>query len=477
MNLVRFVLLLSVAFEAPTVQSQTWMKTYGGVGSEGFFSVDITSDTGYIALGTTGTVFGSGGDMYLVRVDKNGDLVWSTTLGPITVDEGRCVRTVNGGFAVFGTSLSPVTSYDMKLILVDNNGSVVWDKHYGGSDWDFGQCVQPLTDGFIIAGQSFETGGGDGVIIRTDLNGDLLWEHRLGGAGADAVNSVIETNDGGFVACGSFGTSTMQSDAFVLKLDAVGAEEWSVIIPSDSNEVAMDIIQTQNGDFLICGISDEFEPFQQMLIARYSPAGTEQWRKYIGVNDDFAARSLQENDQGELYVFGDNNAFGLGGSDYYLLHTDAAGNFLDGSTYGGGDFEIGYEIAKTLDSGYIMAGSTTSFGPGPKAGYLVKTDSVGQTATLDIDSVFDPLSVDNPSMLSYDFRAYPSIVRPGDKVTVSGLASGIDQILVISPSGRVVVQKPLAGAGFIIGALAPGPYVLKCVDSGRVAYSKIMVVR
>lgn len=453
------------------------MKTYGGIGSEGFFSVAATPDSGFIATGTTGTVSSANGDMYIVRTDKNGDALWTRTYGTISLDEGRVVRALNPGFMLVGTSLSALSAYDMRLMILDDNGDVLMDRSYGGNDWEFALGAEPLVDGYIIAGQTYETGGGDAYVIRTDLLGNEIWSYTQGSStGVDRATNVMSTSDGGFLICGSEGTASGVNNAFTTKLNATGGFEWSVVVPSDSNEVAMDLVESQNGDHILCGISELNEDFLQMLLFRVSATGTLLWTQHIGVTDDFVARSLVERDNGDIRVLGDNVAFGLGGSDLYFLLTDASGNFVSGSTYGGGLDEVGYELANTLDGGYIMAGASSSFGPGPRSGYLVKTDSLGQTATLDTDTIFDPLSVIDDVPVHSDFNLFPNPASASDLVTIDLPASDVSDVMAYDAVGRFS-GFAVANGTIQFKGLEPGVYtVLITSRDGDLWRSSITIV-
>jgi len=97
------------------------------------------------------------------------------------------------------------------------------------------------------------------------------------------------------------------------------------------------------------------------------------WTKiYGGVNDD-GAHSVQQTSDGGYIVVGYTMSFGPGFSNVWLLKTDANGDTIWTTTYGGDNIEYSYSVKQTFDDGYIIAGRTNSFGAGDYDIYLVKT--------------------------------------------------------------------------------------------------------
>ncbi len=217
-----------------------WQKSYGGAADEFASSIRQTSDGAYIMAGSTNS-FGAGGyDAWLLRLYADGTIRWQKTYGSTGDDYGSSIQqTLDGGYIMAGSTNSPgAQGHDMWVLKLDVNGGIVWQKTYGGAGDDYADSVQQtmktmgVPDGYIVAGKSysFGAGGADPWVVKLDLNGNILWQKTYGGNGDDYANSIQQTSDGGYIMSGgtaSFVTGgTELSDAFLLKLDTMGTVEW-----------------------------------------------------------------------------------------------------------------------------------------------------------------------------------------------------------------------------------------------------------
>jgi hypothetical protein len=155
-----------------------WAKTYGGTWGEEAYFVQQTSDGGYIVAGITGSFGAGGGDAFLIKTDANGNLQWAKTYGGTSVDGAYSVQqTSDGGYIVAGyTESFGAGGGDAFLIKTDANGNVQWAKTYGGTHHDVAYRVQQTSDGgYIVANdtRSFGAGHYDFLLIKTDANGNI----------------------------------------------------------------------------------------------------------------------------------------------------------------------------------------------------------------------------------------------------------------------------------------------------------------
>ncbi|MCW4054441.1 MAG: hypothetical protein NWE84_05930, partial [Candidatus Bathyarchaeota archaeon] len=156
-----------------TVQAAAmWAQTYGGTSFDyGYFVVE-TGDGGYAIAGDTYSFGAGGSDVYLVKTDVDGTMLWNKTYGGTSNDYGRSfAQTSDGGYAIAGNTRSfGAGGSDVYLVKTDVDGTMLWNKTYGGTSNDFGYFVVETGDGgYAIAGQtaSFGAGGSDFYLVKT----------------------------------------------------------------------------------------------------------------------------------------------------------------------------------------------------------------------------------------------------------------------------------------------------------------------
>jgi len=308
-----------------------WTKTFGGSEWDAGYSVQQTSDGGYIITGTT-LSYGAGEynyNVYLIKTDGNGNEQWYKTFGGTDNDYGRSIQlTSDGGYIIVGNT-GRIDNNDAYLIKTDASGNEQWYKTFGGSDFDIGYSVQQTTDGgYIIAGYtgSYGAGSSDFYLIKTDANGDSIWIKTFGGSSGDYGYSVQQTSDGGYIITGttlSYGAGSY--DVYLIKTDANGNEQW--------------------------------------------------YKTFGGLGLDYG-HSVQQTSDGGYIIAGNTSSFGVGYSDVYLIKTDVYGNQTWYKTFGGTKNDHGFSIRLTSDGGYIVTGDISHSGINADV-YLIKTDVNG----------------------------------------------------------------------------------------------------
>ncbi len=204
--------------------NEQWNRTFGGGYNDCAFNLQQTMDGGYILVGQTYS-FGAGdADFWMVKTDSLGVEQWSRTFGGISGDHCYSVQqTSDGGYILAGETWSfGAGNNDFWLVKTDSAGTELWNRTYGGSDWDSGISVQQTSDGgYVLAGwtNSFGAGSTDFWLVKTDSNGNSFWSRTFGGSLEDRCYSVQQTSDGGYIMAGptqSFGAG--YADFWLVKM-------------------------------------------------------------------------------------------------------------------------------------------------------------------------------------------------------------------------------------------------------------------
>uniref|UniRef100_A0A7V0Z611 Bulb-type lectin domain-containing protein n=1 Tax=candidate division WOR-3 bacterium TaxID=2052148 RepID=A0A7V0Z611_UNCW3 len=169
-----------------------------------------------------------------------------------------------------------------------------------------------------------------------------------------------------------------------MKTDASGDTLWTKTYGRPDNDRDNTIIPTHNGDYLIGATMTSFDPSGRydIWLIKIDSLGNTIWARVYG-GDGYgwlsSSESVIESDDNGYIIVGTTTSFGAGARDIYLIKTDSIGNIQWTKTFGGLEFDDGWLVQQTADGGYIIAGMTNSFGAGNTDAYLIKTDENGDT--------------------------------------------------------------------------------------------------
>jgi len=371
-----------------TGSSPYFCKAIGGPSIEVGNSLIQTSDGGYAIAGYTES-FGAGkGDVYVVKLDANGNLQWTKTIGGPEYDWGNSlIQTSDGGYAIAGFTTSfGAGKEDVYVVKLDANGNLQWTKTIGGPEYDWGNSLIQTSDGgYVIAGYttSFGAGKADVYLVKLDAKGNLQWTKTIGGPEGEAGFSLIQTSDDGYAIAGIIISFDLEEgdiydDVYVVKLDANGNLQWTKTIGGESWDWGYSLLQTSDGGYAIAGSTQSFGAgLSDAYLVKLDANGNLQWTKTIGGPKSESGRSLIQTSDGGYAIAGYTKSFGAGEDDVYVVKLDANGNLQWTKTIGGPRSEIGFSLIQTSDGGYAIAGYTESFGAGFSDVYVVKLDKNG----------------------------------------------------------------------------------------------------
>ncbi len=248
-----------------------WEKKFGGNGSDGASAIQQTKDGGYIFAGTynherlSPYIPSEDYDMWIVKLDANGNIVWEKKLGGPYMDYANAIQqTSDGGYIVAGVYEcveNDIHHDEAWVIKLDSNGNVVWKKKLGGNEsvWWYANDVKQTSDGgYIVVGQIYDHRNlnSSALIVKLDANGNIIWEKRLGEGEMNGANAVQQTKDGGYVVAGVWTNTSviwLDTQAWIIKLDSNGNVVWEKKLGDNCFDGANSIQQTKDGGYIVAG--------------------------------------------------------------------------------------------------------------------------------------------------------------------------------------------------------------------------------
>ncbi|RLF37197.1 MAG: hypothetical protein DRN03_02735 [Thermoplasmata archaeon] len=350
-----------------------WERTFGGENDDGGFYVEQTEDKGYVVVGYTKSYGVGGSDVWLIKVNSEGEEEWNRTFGGDGDDVGLCVQsTDDGGYIVVGyTDSYGAGNYDIWLIKVNKEGDEEWNKTFGGAGIDKGYCVQQTTDGgYILAGftESFGSGLSDVWLVKVDEKGHEDWNRTFGGGDVDKGFCVRQTSDGGYAIVGlSYSFGAGYSDIWLIKTNNNGSKEWERLFGGERWDEGNCLQYTTDGGYIILGYTYSYGAgLSDVWLIKVDSNGLEEWNKTFGEETYERGYYVQQTGDGGYVMVG------LKLPDLWIIKVDHSGEKEWESIFGGDDWDEGRCIQQTLDGGYIVAGYTRSKGAGGADVWLMK---------------------------------------------------------------------------------------------------------
>jgi len=373
-----------------SAQVNTWVRAYEGDPRWAALDGLVTDDGGYLLVGATNYSHQNTRqeDVYLVKTDAAGEIVWAKTYGGDDFDRGNAViQADDGGFVVFGeTKSSGAGDWDMLLLKVDADGNELWSKTFGGPAQERANAIRQTTDGgTILVGstKSFGAGGSDLYLIKTDDQGNEVWSQTYGGELDEEGYDVHHTSDGGFFILAQVSRDArlytdQNPDIFLLKTDGAGNEIWSQVWEEENVEGGHALLPTSDGNYVVVGITSSTgsESDIDFLFLKIDADGSLIWDEPI--SDEGAVdygTGVIETPDGDYLVTGMFSGGGRGAIP--LIKTDGSGQVLwTRNLLEGRGNKAGIRVLPAPDGGYLIIGTTDEYRRAFET-VLIKTDNAG----------------------------------------------------------------------------------------------------
>jgi hypothetical protein len=411
---------------------EEWNRTLGKTNwTSEAYSVKKTSDGGFIIAGYIGYY---GENAWIIKTDANGSEQWNTIFGIINISDPSDIaysgnQTEDGGYIAAGRTYALTAGYsDFWLIKTDADGHEQWNKRLGGKYYDMAFTAEQTSDGgYVMAGgtDSYGAGSQDALLFKTDSNGNEQWNKTFGGKNFDEVSSIIESDDGGFILAGKTGSNSVgYYDAWIIKVDENGNESWNRTFGgAEGNhayaDAANSIQKTEDGGYVLAGKTGSYGAgFFDAWLIKTDKDGIEQWNRTFGGKGDDEAYSVQQTPDGGYVIAGTTDSYGEG-NDAWIIKTDENGNEEWNRTFGGSGYDVFRSVIPESDGNYILAGGTVL---NETMGYYAWLVKVKSTRSGVEPSEFITSDFYGSREVASDIKKSPSKSIPGFEISLTILS-------------------------------------------------------
>jgi len=347
--IIPLFLLATAAYSQP---DSLWGRTYGfdEFGAEHIGRVIQTEDGGFMLAGYYRRHEPSRNDIYVVRTDDIGDTLWTRFYGGDGRDECYdVIETESGDYIIAGK----IDSYG-QMLRIDSQGEIIWNQVI--EDASYLLEIITITDGrYALVG----TGGNawDGIFLVINEDGEEIFSDSYGGDGAESCRAIVQTDDEGYLlgmASNSFGNGGF--DAYLVKLDAEYEMEWTNTYGGDNDDGCFDIIQTLDGGYALAGYTESFSERgdEDYWVIKIDENGEEQWSQVYGEGLDDKCYNIVQLENGDFILAG--NTYLVAPYQCGIMRVNRTGDLIWEANY--------WELCRTCnsliltdDGGYMLGGS------------------------------------------------------------------------------------------------------------------------
>jgi len=404
---------------------ELWNHFYGGMSMETGYEAIQTKDNGFIILAQTYS-YGAGlSDIWIIKIDSIGNMLWDKTYGTEAVDIGYDICESNEeGYIIAGTTTTKKTnSLDGYIIKIDSVGNTIWSQTYGGLDVDGISSVAKIADeyGYVVLGQTksymldksrIKKRGFIGRIISNifkkkptseiwiisvDEFGDRNWHNTYGGKKEDIGKSIKLMADGGYLITAETNSiGTGKTDIWLIKTDKNGKMKWDTTIGGKKDEYVSSTMILPEDNIVVSGyktVKDKFsikkiissiknkKSFQRTnkksFVTLLDKSGVNKWQtEFFEEEPNLLASISYVNNQ--ILLTGQKSTRFNGRGDAWIISLDLKGKKKWEKSYGGRGADGGNYAIKVSDGGYMMVGYTDAYGNGKNDIWMIKTDFTGE---------------------------------------------------------------------------------------------------
>lgn len=361
------ILILMLVCAGSIFGQAPFLKSYGGSGSDFGKAVIECSTGGYLVVGSTNSFYDVSTDIYVLRLTEGGEYIWGRNIGAENqIEWGNDVKeSSDGAFYISGiTNDNASNNYDGILVKIDADGNELWTKTYGGPDWDFIENMAITTDDeIILAGQLSQ----EGWLLKTDAEGEVIWEQTFEGTGSVALTGVDLCENGSIAIVGYNDYTPLNTQTQITGiLNTEGEIDWVSAFPEMGNLVTKNCVCRNSNEVLSTGTLIAADIDKIHFSAIDISIGLVLWTKQITWNASGESGAINHLEDGHIILAASLPiGFGLDELDGLIHKRESNGDYISiefGPVFGGYEHDKLHGIIPTSDGGYTAVGETSSFG-------------------------------------------------------------------------------------------------------------------
>jgi len=271
--------------------------------------------------------------------------------------------------------------FSVSSIIIGDSHNWFVETFVGDGDDIGSSVIQANDDGYIVLGTTSSFGGGldDIWLIKTDSYGHEQWSRTFGGIADDRGSLIQKTLDGGYIIVGttsSYGNGS--DDIWLIKTTEDGDQAWNMVYGESGSESGSSVQQANDGGYIVVGkaFSSDDNLYDVWLIKTDSE-GNRSWSHLIGGPDNDEGLSVKQTTDNGYIIVGTTSSYGNGSDDIWLIKTDSEGNREWNKTFGGVGGDKGFSVQQTADEGYFITGCFNCDSNESNV-WIIKTNREGQ---------------------------------------------------------------------------------------------------
>jgi hypothetical protein len=308
-----------------------WTKVYGTDETDAASNIIKTLDNNYLVTGKWGTDVNNS-DIIILKIDNNGDTLWTKKFGGPYEDEGRkSIEDSLGNFYVLG-SKTATTSYVMYTIKTNPSGDTIWTRIYAKPYSAFPNSIIRIPGGVVASGYYYANDMGKGqtsFLINYGFKGDTLWEkdYVLNGIPENYISDLSYSPDHGYLLACSTYYASIGYQFTLMKTDTKGDTLWTKNYTFNNSDYFMNSIDTTSDhSYILCGYKVDGSINKSLSLIKVSSSGDTLWTRRYGItNNCYGMEAKETSDQGFIVSGVVSNLAGGNSEDMYLIKTDKNG--------------------------------------------------------------------------------------------------------------------------------------------------------